>query len=251
MTKLVHLLSPFRSYNLPLVAAVAVTLLLCFIVMLKGSTVHPTWVVGVVLFLLFIVSPNDLFTASNVAERYVIPGYLVLFLSIEPHWGRSQKVAIAIALLALTARIGNIAANWLSINRQCKQIIAMGELLPDRASVFVLPTWGAGSAKAGTHSVLPADRFLNMPQFWTLSRRADVSNLFALPGQHPLVFRQIACHGPYPPESEWLGCLRSFDFVLTIDPAPAYRQTLARIGTPAATWEMVTLWRVNRTYAIE
>jgi hypothetical protein len=250
-TKVVHLLSPFRSYNLPLVAAVAVLCCFAFIVMLKGSTVHRTWVVGVVLFLLFIVSPNDLFTASNVAERYVIPGYLISFLSIEPHWGRPKKMAIAIALIAMTAKIGNIAVNWLSINRQSKQIIAMGAFLPDGASVFVLPTWGPGSAKAGTRSALPEDRFLNVPQFWTLSRRGDVSNLFALPGQQPLTFRQIACHGPYPPESEWLGCLKSFDFVLTIDPAPAYRQALARIGTPAATREMVTLWRVNRIHAIE
>jgi len=249
--KLVQLLSPFRSYSLPLIAAVAVTLLLCFIVMLRGSKVHRTWIVGVVLFLLFLVSPNDLFTASNVAERYVIPGYLILSLSIEPRWGRPQKIAIGIALIALTASIGNIAVNWLSINRESKQVIAMGELLPEQASVFVLPTWGAGSAKTGAHSALPEDRFLNIPQFWTLSRRTDVSNLFALPGQHPLVFRQLACHGPYPPESEWLVCLRSFDYVLTINPAPAYRQVLTRIATPAASREMVTLWRVNRTHAVE
>ena len=250
-TKLILLLSPFRSYNLWLIAAVAVILLLCFIVMLKGSKVHRTWVVGVVFFALFIISPNDLFTASNVAERYVIPGYLVLFLSIEPQWARRQKLALGIALIALTARTGNISVNWLSINRQSKQVIAMGELLPEGASVFVLPTWGAGSTMAGVPSALPWTRFLNMAQFWTVSRRADVSNLFALPGQQPLVFRQIACHGPYPPEQEWSGCLGSFDFVWTIEPAPAYQQALSRIATPAATWETATLWRVNRKRAIE
>ena len=249
--KLINLLSPFRSYNLSLIAAVAITLLLCFIVMLRGSTVHRTWVVGVVFFLLFIVSPNDLFTASDVAERYVIPGYLILFLSIEPHWGRPQKMALGIALIALMASIGNIAVGWLSINRETKQVIAMGELLPEGASVFVLPTWGLASATAGTHSALPRDRFLYMAQFWTLSRRADVSNLAALPGQQPLVFRQIACHGPSPQESEWLGCIASFDFVWSVDPAPAYLQALARIATPAATYEIATLWRVNRTYAIK
>ena len=250
-TKLIYLLSPFRSYSLPLVAAVAVALLLCFTVMLKGSRVHGTWVVGAVFFFLFVVSPNDLFTASNVAERYVIPGYLILFLSIEPSWSRPQKMALGIALIALAARIGNIAVNWLSIDHQSKQVIAMGGLLPEGARVFVLPTWGPGSAKPGMHSALPGDRFLNMPQFWTLSRRADVSNLFALPGQQPLVFRQIACHGPYPQESEWLACLASSDFVWTIDPAPAYRQALARIATPTATLQMATLWRVNRTNSLE
>jgi len=170
-----------------------------------------------------------------------------LFLSIEPHWGRLQKVAIAITLIAMTAKIGDLAVNWVSINRQSKQIIAMGAFLPEGASVFVLPTWGAGSAKAGPRSALPDDRYLNIPQFWTLSRRADVSNLFALPGQDPLIFRQLACHGPYPPQPEWFECLESFDFVLTVHPAPIYRQALERIGTLAATKDMVTLWRVNRT----
>jgi hypothetical protein len=249
--KLIQLLSPFRSYNLALIAAVAATLLLCFIVMLKGSTVHRTWLVGVVFFVLFLISPNELFTASNVAERYVIPCYLMLFLSIEPHWARPQKMAIGIALIALMASIGNITVNWLSINRQSQQIIAMGGLLPEGARVFVLPTWGPGSSRAGARSALPEDRFLNMAQFWTLTRRADVSNLFALPGQQPLVFRQVACHGPYPPEPVWLGCLGNFDFVWTIDPAPAYRQVLSRIAAPAATWEMATLWRVNRSHAVE
>jgi len=249
--KLTQLLSPFRSYNLLLVAAVAITLLLCFVVTLKGSTVHRTWVVGAVFFFLFLVSPNDLFTASNVAERYLIPGYLVLFLSIEPHWDRPRKTAIAFALIALTISIGDVAINWLSIDRGSRQIIAMGELLPEGAHVFVLPTWGPGSLREGAHSALPRDRFLNTAQFWTLSRRADVSNLFALPGQQPLSFRRLTCHGPYPPESEWSGCLGSFDFVWTIDPAPTYRQVLARIATPAASWGTATLWRVNRTYAID
>jgi hypothetical protein len=249
--KLIQLLSPVRSYNLSLVAAVAVTLLLCLFVMVKGSTVHRMWVVGAVFFLLFMVSPNELFTATNVGERYVIPAYLLSLLSIEPRWARGQKWALGLALIAVTASIGNITVNWFSISRETKQVIAMGELLPERASVFVLPTWGPGSARTMTHSALPEDRFLNMAQFWTLSRGADVSNLFALPGQQPLIFRQIACHGPYPPESEWLGCLGSFDFVWTIDPASVYRQALEGIATPEATVGEATLWRVNRTHAVE
>jgi hypothetical protein len=248
--KLIQLLSPFRSYNLALIAAVAIIVVSCLIVMLKGGTVYRTWWVSVVFFILFLISPNDLFTASNVAERYVIPSYLILFLSIGPQWGRKQRVAMGIALIALMASIGNVTVNWLSINRQSKRVIAMGGLLPEGVRVFVLPTWGTGSSRAGARSALPEDRFLNMAQFWSLSRRADVSNLFALPGQQPLVFRQLTCHGPYPPESVWLRCLGSFDFVWTIDPAPAYREALSRIAAPVSTWEMVTLWRVNRNHAV-
>jgi hypothetical protein len=248
--KLIQLLSPFRSYNQLLIAAVTITLLVCFLVILKRSTIHPTWVVGAVFFFLFVVSPNDLFTASNVAERYVIPCYLVLLLSVEPVCNRPQMTAIAIALIALVIRIGDVSVNWLSIDSETKQVIAIGELLPEGASVFVLPTWGPGSAHEGAHPAVPEDRFLNMAQFWTVSRRADVSNLFALPGQQPLVFRQIACHGPYPPESDWLGCLGKFEFVWTVSPAAAYRQALAHIATPVATLETATLWRVDRTDAI-
>lgn len=243
--KMMLLLSPFRSYSLYLTVGVALCCFLCFLILLLKCKVQPTCWVGVLLLLLFLVSPGKMFTATNVAERYLVPGCLMILLSIEPNWGRPQKVAFGVMLIALTARLGNFASSWRSFDLDARHIVAMGECLPQGAKVFVLPVM-ASRAAGGAGSAVPEERLLFMAQYWTLSRAADVSNLYALPGQQPLVFRQPACHGPYPAEPEWLACLDQFDFVWAVDPAPAYSKALSRAAVRIAVFESGTLWRVNR-----
>jgi len=84
--------------------------------------------------------------------------------------------------------------------------------------------------------------FIHVIEFWTISRGADISSLFALPGQQPLVRREPLCDDP-----EWTKCLASYDYVWTYDPPASVRQDIIRLANPAATWEKVTLWRVNPT----
>ena len=228
------LLAPIRSYSVVVDVWVLVVLLVCALVILRGSTVHPTAAVSLVFFALFLITPEDLFTASAVDARYVVPGCLLLLLSIEPRWGRWQKAALAVALATMVIRTGNITANWLVISRRSEQVLAMGRVLPTGARIYAV--------RPATTLSRKLDRgFIHIIQFWTLSHGAYISSLFAAPGQQPLVSRQPPCNGPAGAE-----CFASYDYVWTDDPPTSIRQDLLGIATPAATWESVTLWRVNR-----
>ena len=232
--------SAIRSYSSRLDGVVGVALLICILAFVKGARIHRLAVVGLLFIFLFFITPDGLLTVRNLPERYAVPAFLMLLLSIEPAWGRWQKAAFAVALVVTMVRMGNITANWLSINRESEHVLAMGRVLPEKARVFVfIPPMERN------HPGNPQLRLSHLIQYWTVSKEADVSSLFALPGQQPIVFRDPSCHGPYSVGSENVGCIGKFDFVWTYDPAPTYRQQLSRIATPAATWNYITLWRLN------
>jgi hypothetical protein len=234
--KLIPLLSPIRSYNTTLDVTVVVILVLCALVMLKHSKVHPIALVSLAFFALFLITPHVLFTSSAADARYLIPSYLLLILSIEPNWERWQKVALVLALVTMFVRTGDIAANWLEISHRAERAISMGNILPTGARIYVVQTGGL------TELSQKRDRgMVHVIQFWTVTHNAELSTFFTIPGQQPLVYRQSPCHGP-----GWTACLASYDFVWTYDPPMFLRQILLGIATPAATWENITLWRVRR-----
>jgi hypothetical protein len=236
MEKLIALLAPVRSYDATLDAGLICVLLLCAWAMLKGSKVHSIAVASLVLFALFLITPDYLSSGSAVDARYVVPAYLLLILSIEPRWGRWQKAALVVALAAMLIRTGSITANWLTISRRSEQVLEMGKVMPDGARIYAM------SFDPGTDMQSKRDRgFQHVIQLWTVSHGAYISNLLAAPGSFSVVFRQPPCEGP-----EWASCLASYDYLWTYDPPALMRQEILRIATPAATWEKVTLWRVNR-----
>ncbi len=241
MARLFALASPIRTHERSLSFGLALILLIALLAMLRGARIHRVAWVGLVFWTLYVLMPDTMFTALHVGERFIVPGYLLLVLSIEPRWDRWQKAAFGVALTAMLIHTGNVFVGWLSINRESEQVLAMDRVLPENARVFVVD-----------QSSNERHAFAHIIQFWTLSREANVSNFFGLPGQQPLVFRQPACHGPTPFEPwndpEWRSCLATSDFVYTFDEnPPAIRQLLASIATPAASVGEVTLWRVNRT----
>jgi hypothetical protein len=166
-----------------------------------------------------------------------MPVYLLLLLSIEPRWGRWQKAALAVALAAMAIRTGSITANWLTISQRSEQLLAMGNILPDGARIYVLKPSLDLSAKSRRGDI-------HVIQLWSVSHDAELSNLFAFRGAQPLVFRQPPCN-----DSKWIKCLASYDYIWTYDPPASLQQDILRIATPAAIWEKVTLWRVNRKSA--
>jgi hypothetical protein len=238
--KLLSLLAPIRSYNLAMDIGVAVVLLVCALVMLRGSKVQPVAAASLLLFILYLITPITLFTSSGADLRYVVPGFLLLALSIEQRWGRWQKAAIAVALAAMVIHTASIAANWLNISRSSEHVLAMGEDLPAGARIYAVEAGNGLSTK-------PDSGFVHVIEFWTISHGADISTFFALRGAQPLVFLQPPCDGSEKNNPEWVKCLASYDFIWTYDPPTSVRQGILRIATPAATWEKVTLWRVNRT----
>jgi hypothetical protein len=133
----------------------------------------------------------------------------------------------------MAIRMGSIATNWLTISRRSEQVLAMGQVLPDGARIYALRPSFETSKKL--------DRsFFHVIQFWTVSHDADISSFFALRGQQPLVRREPLCD-----DSDVTKCFAGYDFIWTYDPPALLRQDILRIAVPAATWEKVTLWRLN------
>jgi hypothetical protein len=105
--------------------------------MLRRSRVHSAAAVSLVLFVLFLITPKTLFTSNSADARYIIPGFLLLVLSIAPRWGGWQRAAFALALVAMAVHTGSITANWITISRRSEQVLAMGQVLPvERASML-------------------------------------------------------------------------------------------------------------------
>jgi len=233
--KLTNLLAPVRSYSVTLDAGIIFVLLLCACAMLKGSKVHSVALAGLVLFVLFLITPLVLFGLYPADVRYVIPAYMLLILSIEPRWDRLQKAALAVALIAMVIRTGSITANWLTVNRRSEQVLAMGSVLPEGTRIYV--------SHPPLDSMAKLDRgFIHIIEFWTISHDADISGFFATRGQQLVVRRQPLCDDSNEPK-----CLASYDYIWTYDPPESLRQELVPIATQAASWERVTLWRVNQT----
>jgi hypothetical protein len=239
--KLLSLLAPVRSYSLAMDLGVAVVLLFCALPLLKGSKVHSAVAVtGLAFFILYAATPYELFTASGVDLRYVVPGFLLLALSIEPRGGPWQKAAIAVALAAMVIHTGRITASWLIISHRSEQVLAMGQYLPAGARIYAI------ESKNGLSTIQLDSGFVHIIEFWTISHGADISSLFAFPGQQPLVFRQPPCNVSERANPMWKQCLARYDYIWTNDPPTLLRQEILRVATPVAVWEKVTLWRVNR-----
>jgi hypothetical protein len=231
--KLTNLLSPVRSYSVTLDVGIICVLLLCAWAMLKGCKVHSVAVASLVLFALFLITPQVLFNLYPADVRYVIPAYTLLILSIEPRWGRWQKAALAVALAAMVVHTGSITTNWLTVSHRSEQVLAMGEVLPAGARIDALPNFDTAPK---------LDRsFFHVIEFWTITHDADISSFFSSRGQQLLVRRQPLCN-----DSEGAKCFASFDYIWTYDPPVSLRQDIVRLATPVAVWEEVTLWRVNR-----
>lgn len=240
-SKAISLLAPIRSYSTSVDFGVVAVLLVCGPVIVKGSRVHSGAAASLVLLMLYIVTPMTLLTSAGADLRYVVPAFLLLALSIEPTWSRWRKAAMAAALAAMVIHTASITANWITISRRSEQVLAMGQILPTDARIYALEPAYSGSTKM-------VRGYIHMIQFWTVSRRADISTLFALPGQQPLVFRQLPCDGTSA-NPEWAQCLATYDYIWTYDPSTSLRQDILHIATPASTWDKVTLWRVDRKSA--
>jgi hypothetical protein len=244
--KLSLLLSSVASYSPTLRRVCEFVLPLCLLALWKGSKVHRSAAVGAVFVVMLLFTPEGLLNTSYAAERYAVPCFLMVMLSIEPRWGRLQKGAVGVIVLLMLVRVGNIGANWLEFNRDSKQILALGDVLPQGARVFVLRPMGPAVAHPLKESAgIATKNFVHVVQMWTVTHGADVSTLLAQAGQQPLIFRQPLCHTFNTVGTASMDCFRGFDYVWTEDPSPAFLSGVSAVAVPVETWEKFTLWRVN------
>jgi len=235
--KFILLFIPVRSYSLTLDVIVLAILAGCVLLMARRARIHSVWVVGLVMFVLFLITPNELFLGSALDARYVLPATLLLLLSVDPRWDCLQKLAFGIALFVMVLHTADIAWNWVAIDRRQQHVLALGAELPNDARVFVMPYSAVrtpGKLDRGFH---------NLVTLWTISHEADVSSLFSLAGQQPLVAR----HPPLCLDDQWMECVGHYDFILTDNPTPATEKLVRSVADQSAAWDSVTLWRIRHS----
>jgi hypothetical protein len=230
--KLVNLLAPVHSYSIAADAVSIIILLICMLVVLKRCRIHSGMLAGFVLLCLSLICPHNLFTGDGVDLRFVVPGYLLLVLSIEPMLDRGRKAAIAIAIVVMMFHTGDIAAHWLTTDQDAKQVLAMGKDLPAKSSVYVFP---AEINYSKLNYLLAEDASL-----WAISNEAHVTSVWAVPGQHILASRKLPCEDP-----DLARCLLNYDYVFTVESPGSFASVLHEMAEPVSTWGNATLWRVT------
>jgi len=229
--KVGRFLSPILTYNPHADAISGILLFICIVVLAKNSKLYAPSVAGAVLLVFFLISPDAISSVKSADARYVVPGFLLLLLSLEPRWTPARKIALFVATLVMAARVVEIAASWRVIDQREHRLLQMGENLPEGARIYVVqPT------------PRKLDRgFRDIVNFWTISHNVTVSTLFLLPGQQPLQSRQPPCD-----ILESHACLADYDYIWTFNPVAANEQYVRSVADESAKWESVTLWKIRR-----
>lgn len=192
--------------------------------------------VGLVFLLLYLVMPYAVFTGTSADARFLLPAFVLVALSIAPRWGSAQKIALGALLAVLFVRQAVVLNDWKEIGDATAHLIAMGDGLPQGVRIDTVRPMNQNQ---------PSGKFtrgyIHAIEWWTVSRQADISAFFALPGQQPLEFRHPRCK-----EIESPSCLAEYDYVWTYDPPPQTLNYLRTVATVQASWNGVALWRVVR-----
>lgn len=232
--KIIHLFTPIRSYYVPLDALALAIGVLLVATLLRRGRLHPVALAGGVFFVMFLVTPDVLFTSGAADVRYVMPAFLIFMLAIEPVWQRRETLVFALFLAALVARSLEVDHFWQLIDRREARLLHMGDRLPQDAQVLVLD-------KSNTDISAKLDRgFQHVINLWTVSHEASVSSLFSNPGQQPILLRNPRCHDPL------AACVQQYDYVWTDWSDPARDAAVSSVAEPVERWDEVTLWRVRR-----
>jgi hypothetical protein len=238
--------SPFDSYSGTLNLALDFLFPLCVIALMIGAKRQPLFRASMIFLAAVFVTPSLALHAIHLPERWVIPMWLCLMLSLEPRRGKLQKFAFALLLLAMLVRTADITRYWWSASNECKQMLALGQALPQGATVFNIQPAPLTSFETNKEHLLQNELlFTHAINLWTVTRDADISTLFAMEGQQPLVFRDRSCHG-IDRTIHWESCFPQFDYAVTYNQRPKIDAAVRQAATPVAQWRYITLWRASK-----
>ncbi|TAN22915.1 MAG: hypothetical protein EPN33_05295 [Acidobacteria bacterium] len=237
--KIAALFTLVRSYNVRSDAAITLGLAACAVVLLW----HCRWrrelvVAGLVLLGCCLAMPNRILTSQNADIRLSVPAFVLLILAVRPRWGRLQAAALCLALALLGLHIGLIAHTWRGFNARARDVLALGEKLPPGARVDVLEDVVFTGPLANKWD-FEVPKILD---YWSVSRGAYESNVFAQAGQQPLI-KRTRFRNCWPGTDP--GCLRNFDYLVTLNPPPTLQRQAQALGVPVARWRGDTLWRLR------
>lgn len=182
--------SPILSYSYLIDIAVVIALLAVAIVTARTARVRVwthTFVAGAVFVAIFLMAPVTLLTASAVDVRFVLPGVLLLLLSLRidvPRYaGRNLFIC---AVFTFCVRLGAVTREWgTSSGRARTQVRALAAV---RSNASIYPVFVAVKDRNEKH----VRGLTQIAHYATIRRNAFVPSLFAFRGQQPLIFRDAS-----------------------------------------------------------
>lgn len=237
--KISALFTLVRSYNVRSDAAVTLGLTACAVVLLWRCRWRRELVAaGLALLGCCLVMPNRILTSQNADIRLSVPAFVLLILAVRPRWGRAQVAALSPALALLGLHVGLIARTWRGFNARAGDLLALGTRLPPGARVDVLEdVVFTGPLSNKWDFEVP-----KILDYWSVSRGAYESNVFARAGQQPLI-KRTRFRNCWPGKDS--GCLKNFDYLVTLNPPPTLLRQAQAVGVPVARWQGDTLWRLR------
>jgi hypothetical protein len=211
------------GYNYTLDAAVGIIFAACCLLMLlfsrRVSLNGAILVVGVGLFILFILLPSWLFTAGD-ADVRVIP-YLAIFVFAAFRIRLPSILAKACFLLILSAfllRLGVVCYTWASVDSRIAAQVKFFERFEEGSRVFPIVT-----PQQGLQNDKMARIFRHVIHYSTINRYTFSPTLFALKGSHPLNFKESQPLNkkvdilPFTP-SDWQRVFSDHDYIWLYSP---------------------------------
>lgn len=249
--KAVALFSLIRAYSLrwDVVFAVALALVAAaaFVAARRYGRVQAHGALlasSLVLFVLFLACPKDLFTSGG-ADVRVVPAAIVLFvLSWRLEMPRPVATPLFVAtVMLLLARLSTISVAWSDLDNRVAQSIGILDHLPEGARLLPMFTPSSGTDAAKRDRVLE-----HSPYYAVITRHAYVPLLFAVPSQQPLVARRYVW-GTVLAGQIFDSHLSEFDYVWTFQPPSEIAKRLHACCDLVAENGAIALWRVRRSKA--
>jgi hypothetical protein len=242
--KIAILFTPLISYSYTADGAFALAFVVLGIVAALRTRSHalrPAYYLGLAFLAIALVAPLTLLTASAVDARFVLPGLLLVLLSLQvsaPE--RTTRRLVWAFLVIAAARTSYLAITWLDLSAITQEQIVLFEQLPEESRIYAIFVRGEGGtaekrARALTH----------IAHYATLRRHAHVSTLFAAAGQ-PLVRRQTAADRmPARTTGRLDERLRDYDYVWSRGLRPKERAELDGSCVPLWNRDGFTLCRLR------
>jgi hypothetical protein len=247
--KLVPLLTVFVSYS-PILDGLAIlstaTLVASVVAHRQRFAVNPPiFISGLVLFLLYCLSPKGLFTSSGVDARFILPAILLCALSVRMEVpSRAVAIALCACVLVFGLRVGGIWHTWLQLDRRITAEVERLMVLPAGARVY--PVFATSSDRT---TAKRERSFQHVVQYATIYRHAFLPTLFALPGQQPLLFRRAPKYASPSNQDKtaWLRHMEGYDYVWSYGISPELKQAISARGRMIREVDGFGLWQLTYT----
>ncbi len=243
--KAIALFGPFRSYDLWLdLTCVALTASVCLFLKRWRQAVFDRRMLSLAsfFFVLFLISPNILFTSGDADMRIVLPAFVLLILSCKINSLRGKAFAFfVLAICLLVVRQGVISYRWLQMSERMAAEIKLLEVVPPQSKVYpIFVNEGVGAEEKFERPIL------HVVQFVTFMNSSFASTVFAYRGQQPLGFRRPEEAMRYEDKTKWLQYLGGNDYVWTHGVAQNVSDELEKRAQVVAEGGKTKIWKLNK-----